>query len=452
MNSSTSSASSAAVRAARGAKNPAVITVLCWFAMLLDGFDLVVLGVAIPSMMEDTRWNFGAAEATLVSTSGLVGMMLGALIISFLTDKFGRRRVLMLAVTLFSIFTFFLAFTNSVALFVILRFLAGAGLGGALPTAIALVTEFRGATKSGSASTTLMTGYHVGAVATAFLGIVMIEPLGWHSLFIAGALPALVLVPAMYFLLPESPQYLKTVGRVDEAKAIAAQFNIPLEDELGEKHAAEIENNNTMKVLLGPTFRRNTLAIWGTSFMGLLLVYGMNTWLPQIMRDADYDLGNSLAFLMVLNIGAVVGLLISGRIADKYSPRKTSLVWFVASAVFLALLAVKLPLIALYIMIFLTGVFVFSSQVLVYGFVGENHPSSVRASAMGLSAGVGRLGAISGPMLGGLLVAQGLAYPWGFFAFSTVGLIGAAIFSTSRTLKTRPEDIQTTSSATSSSG
>lgn len=123
-----------------------------------------------------------------------------------------------------------------------------------------------------------------------------------------------------------------------------------------------------------------------------------------------------------------------------------------ASAVFLALLAVKLPLIALYIMIFLTGVFVFSSQVLVYGFVGENHPSSVRASAMGLSAGVGRLGAISGPMLGGLLVAQGFADPWGFFAFAIVGLIGAAIFSTSRTLKTRPEDIQTASPTAPTSG
>src|SRR5699024_1092910 len=114
-------------------------------------------------------------------------------------------------------------------------------------------------------------------------------------------------------------------------------------------------------------------------------------------------------------------------------------IWFIASAVFLALLAVKLPLIALYVMIFLTGIFVFSSQVLVYGFVGENHPASVRASAMGLSAGVGRLGAISGPMLGGLLVAQGLAYPWGFFAFAIVGLLGAVSFSASRTWKPRPE-------------
>ena len=160
------------------------------------------------------------------------------------------------------------------------------------------------------------------------------------------------------------------------------------------------------------------------------------------MRDADYDLGNSLAFLMVLNIGAVVGLIISGNIADRYSPRKTCLVWFAASAVFLALLAVKLPLIALYTMIFLTGIFVFSSQVLVYGFVAENHPASVRASAMGLSAGIGRMGAISGPMVGGLLVAQGIAYPWGFFAFAIVGVLGTVIFLASRTLKTRPEDLR----------
>ncbi|WP_297587785.1 aromatic acid/H+ symport family MFS transporter [uncultured Corynebacterium sp.] len=422
-------------------KSPLVITVLCWIAMMLDGFDLVVLGAAIPPMMEDDRWDFGPAEATLVSTAGLLGMMIGALVISYLTDKFGRRRVLILAVTSFSLLTALLAFVNSIPLFILLRFLAGAGLGGSLPICISMVTEFRAVSKAGSASTTLMTGYHVGAVATAFLGILLIEPFGWHSLFLIGAAPAVVLVPAMYFLLPESPQYLNTIGKTREAQEIAQAYEIPIDDELDRKHADEVANAGTLKVLLGPTFRRNSIAVWVTSFMGLLLVYGMNTWLPQIMRDADYDLGNSLAFLMVLNIGAVVGLVIAGKVADKYSPRKTSILWFVASAVFLALLAVKLPIAGLYAMIFLTGVFVFSSQVLVYGFVGENHPASVRATAMGLSAGIGRAGAISGPMLGGLLVSKGLAYPWGFFAFALVGLLGAISLSFARTLKTRNLDL-----------
>ncbi|BAC17941.1 putative benzoate transport protein [Corynebacterium efficiens YS-314] len=330
-----------------------------------------------------------------------------------------------------------MAFTSDITLFTLWRFIAGVGLGGALPTAIAMVTEFRPGTKAGSASTTLMTGYHVGAVATAFLGILLIEPLGWHSMFIAGAVPGLILLPLLYFLLPESPQFLLSTGRAEKAREIATAYGLNLDDDLDREHKQEISESASLSALFKPTFRRNTIAIWGTSFMGLLLVYGLNTWLPQIMRQADYDMGNSLGFLMVLNIGAVVGLLIAGRVADIHSPRKTALVWFVISAVFLALLAVRMPLVGLYLVVFLTGVFVFSSQVLIYAFTGENHPSQIRATAMGFSAGIGRLGAISGPLLGGILVGMGIAYPWGFFAFAAVGLLGALIFSTSTTLRNR---------------
>ena len=125
-----------------------------------------------------------------------------------------------------------LAFTSDITLFTLWRFLAGVGLGGALPTAIAMVTEFRPGTKAGSASTTLMTGYHVGAVATAFLGILLIEPLGWHSMFIAGAIPGLVLVPLLYFLLPESPQFLLSTGRAEKAREIATAYGLNLDDDL----------------------------------------------------------------------------------------------------------------------------------------------------------------------------------------------------------------------------
>lgn len=414
-----------------------VVLALLWFAIVLDGFDLVVLGATIPAMLQDSSWDLTAAHATQISTLGLVGMTIGALTIGFLTDKLGRRRVMIFSVAFFSVFTLLLAFTSDITLFTLWRFLAGVGLGGALPTAIAMVTEFRPGTKAGSASTTLMTGYHVGAVATAFLGILLIEPLGWHSMFIAGAIPGLILVPLLFFFLPESPQFLLSTGRTEKAHEIATAYGLNLDDDLDRAHKQEINESASLSALFKPTFRRNTIAIWGTSFMGLLLVYGLNTWLPQIMRQADYDMGNSLGFLMVLNIGAVVGLLIAGRVADIHSPRKTALIWFVISAVFLALLAVRMPLVGLYVVVFLTGVFVFSSQVLIYAFTGENHPSQIRATAMGFSAGIGRLGAISGPLLGGILVGMGIAYPWGFFAFAAVGILGALIFSTSTTLRNR---------------
>lgn len=409
------------------------VTVLCWLAVLLDGFDMVVLGATLPSMMEDPAWQLTAAQGTQISTAGLVGMTIGALVIGTLTDRLGRRWVLILSVLAFSLLTLLMGFTTNLLLFTLLRFLAGVGLGGCLPTAISMVTEFRGRAKAGSSTTTVMTGYHVGAVLTALLAMVLIADLGWHAMFIAGAIPGFILVPVMIRLLPESPQYLWARGRHEEATRIADSYGMELNDELDRSAAEEGEDAASIRTLLTPRYRRNTLAIWATSFMGLLLVYGLNTWLPQIMRQADYDLGNSLGFLMVLNIGAVVGLVIAGRASDRYSPRRTALVWFTASAVFLALMAIKLPLVALYLIVFVTGVFVFSSQNLVYAFVGENHPSSIRATAMGFSAGIGRLGAISGPILGGALIGANLAYPWGFFAYAAVGLAGALIFATTRT-------------------
>lgn len=412
-----------------------MVTLLCWIAVLLDGFDMVVIGAVLPSMIEDPAWQVTAAEGTQIVTAGLIGMTIGALAIGTLTDRLGRRWVMIGSVFAFSVLTLGMGFADSVFMLMLLRFLAGVGLGGCLPTAISMVTEFRGRAKAGSSTTTVMTGYHVGAVLTALLAILMIADFGWHSLFIVGAVPGIILAPLMIWLLPESPQYLLAKGRVAEAEAIAAEYGMELSDTLDLQAAEEAQSDkqrSSLASLLTPKYRRNSLAVWGASFMGLLLVYGLNTWLPQIMRAADYDLGNSLGFLLVLNVGAVVGLLIAGRVSDIRSPRKTGLVWFLTAAVFLALMAIKLPLLGLYAVVFATGVFVFSAQNLVYAFVGENHPSNMRATAMGFSAGIGRLGAISGPILGGLLISLGLAHPWGFFAYAAVGVLGAVLFSFTR--------------------
>ncbi|MHA2789595.1 MFS transporter [Corynebacterium sp. S7] len=425
-------------------RSPTIVVVLLWVAVLLDGFDMVVLGATLPAMMDDPNWHLTAAQGTQISTAGLFGMMIGALVIGAATDRLGRRNVMIFAVSTFSLLTLAMGFTYSFWLFLLLRFLAGVGLGGCLPTAISMVTEFRGRDKAGSSTTTVMTGYHVGAVLTALLGIFVIEPLGWHAMYIIGAIPGLILAPVMYFLLPESPQYLNAVGRTKEAQEIADKYGLELVDEM-DREAAEHSEETGVKALLKPPYLRNSLAIWATSFMGLLLVYGLNTWLPQIMRAADYDMGNSLGFLMVLNIGAVVGLIIAGAVSDRISPRVTSIFWFVMSAVFLALMAIRMPMTALYITVFITGIFVFSSQNLVYAFVGENHPSNLRATAMGLAAGIGRLGAISGPVLGGLLISYNLAYPWGFFAYAAVGLLGAILMSITRPLyKKRTQVMQET--------
>lgn len=232
--------------------------------------------------------------------------------------------------------------------------------------------------------------------------------------------------------LPESPSYLLAHGKRAEAEEIAARYGVELEI-APTSEVERAEAANPVRALFSSKFLRNSIAIWITSFMGLLLVYGLNTWLPTIMREAGYNLGASLTFLLILNAGAVVGLLIAGGgVANKIGPRTAAIVWFAGAALFLALLSVKVSF-GIYVMVFLAGCFVFSAQVLVYAFTSANHPPQIRATALGWSAGVGRVGAICGPILGGVLLGAGYAVPWGgFYAFALVGLLGAISISCTR--------------------
>lgn len=369
---------------------------LCWSAVALEGFDLVVLGVVLPSLLRDPAWGLTPGTASLISVVGLLGVMVGALAVGPLTDRFGRRTLMLWTVVSFSVLTLLCAVAPGPVWFGVLRFLAGLGLGGVLPVALAMVNEVARGGRGGSATTTLMTGYHVGAVLTALLGIVVIPVWGWRAMFVIGAIPALVLVPLILARLPESGS-----ARPDAAPT------------------------NPVSTLFAREHRRATLAFWVASFMGLLLVYGLNTWLPEIMRAAGYELGASLALLLTLNVGAVLGLLVAGRVADRIGVRAAALVWFAAAAVFLAVLSIRLPGVGVYVSVLLAGVFVFSSQVLVYAFVSQRYPAAARATALGGAAGVGRLGAICGPLVGGALLSAGLAYPWGFYAFALVAALGA---------------------------
>jgi len=404
------------------------VAALCWIAVLLDGFDLVVVGTVIPALTQPEEWGLSPSGATFVVTIGLVGMTIGALTIGALTDVIGRRKALIGSVTSFSLLTLLCALAPNAGVFGLLRFLAGIGLGGCLPTAIALVNEFT-RHKAGRATTTMMTGYHVGAVLTAALAIAVVEPVGWRWMFVIGAAPALVVVPLMLRHLPESPAYLIAHGRRPEAEQIARAHGLQLET----APPLETGATATVRTLFTGGRLRTTLALGVTSFMGLLLVYGLNSWLPTIMREADYDLGAALAFLLVLNVGAVVGLLVAGTFAERVGPRVAGIVWFAAGAVFLALLSVRLPIAGIYVMVFLTGCFVFSAQVLVYAFTSANHPPQVRATALGWAAGVGRVGAITGPVIGGALLSAGYAFPWGFYVFAVVGALGALALAVTRT-------------------
>ncbi len=379
--------------------------VLCWLAVALEGYDLVVLGAVIPELDKTGALGFTKATLTLVATIGLVGVGIGAVAIGPLTDRFGRRRCLISCIALFSVLTLGIAFAPNVATFAVLRFLAGLGLGACLPTALAFMTEYARDGRGGSAVTRMMTGYHVGAVLTALLALILIKDYGWESMFILGGVVGLLSLPLMYAKLPESQAYLDAVERED-AKPVP------------------------ISAVIRGKFLAISIALWVASFMGLLLVYGLNTWLPTIMEKAGYSTGAALGLLLALNVGAVTGLLIAGSISDARGNKPTVIAWFGLAAIFLAALSIKLEAeFAVYVAVFLAGVFVFSAQVLVYAFVGHLYPADIRGTALGMASGVGRIGAIVGPFLGGLLVTAGIAYPWGFYIFALAAVLAVLALS-----------------------
>ncbi len=379
--------------------------VLCWVAVALDGFDLVVLGAVIPELSATKALGLTPETLTLVATVGLVGVGIGAVAIGPITDRFGRRKSLITCIAAFSVFTLLIAVAPGVTSFALLRFLAGLGLGACLPTALAFMTEYAPPGRGGTAVTRMMTGYHVGAVLTALLAIILIEPLGWRSMFVVGGVLGLLTLPVMWAKLPESEAFL--------AARSSGRAPVPV------------------SAVVRGRFLAISIGLWVASFMGLLLVYGLNTWLPTIMGKAGYSTGDALGLLLALNLGAVTGLLVAGRISDARGNKPTVLTWFALAAVFLAALSIKLESTpAVYVAVFLAGVFVFSAQVLVYAFVGHLYPPDVRGTALGMSAGVGRLGAIVGPFLGGALVTAGLAYPWGFYAFAGAAVLAVIALST----------------------
>ena len=387
------------------AGNARLVRPLCWAAVLLDGFDLVVLGTVIPVLVKDEVFGFTDASATTVATTGLIGMTIGAMTIGTVTDYLGRRKVMIFAVAVFSIFTLAVAFASSIFLFGLFRFLAGLGLGGCLPTAITLVTEFAHKGKASSAATTVMTGYHVGAVLTALLGLVVMgNGHGWQWMFVIGGIPGLLLAPLMIKYLPESEVFLRQRAHARTPEGREA-------------------TTNPVAELFKGGLARPTLAFWATSFLGLVLVYGMNTWLPRLMEKAGYELEVGLGLLLVLNIGAIIGLIIAGQVADRIGVRTAVLAWFAVAAVLLALLSIKMPALPLYAVVLATGTFVFSAQVLVYAFVGHVYPAWNRATALGWVAGVGRIGAIVGPIVIGALLVGERGYPWGFYVFAGVAAL-----------------------------
>ncbi|MFG3347077.1 MFS transporter [Streptomyces sp. NPDC048018] len=397
--------------------SPVAVLTLCWAAVFFDGFDVMVYGAGLPYMLDDPAFGLDAATAGTIGSWTTFGMLLGALGCGSLTDGVGRRPVLVGCILAFSAGSGVCAAAGSVGVFGAGRFLTGLGLGGLIPVCLAVVAEFTPGRRVPLATGILMSAYHAGGMTATGVGLALAPAYGWRWAFAAGVLPALVAVPLLLRFLPESPTVLAARGRARQGRS-------------GERRRA-------VAALVGPEHRTSTLLLWLASACGLMLVYGLSTWLPQLMRVSGYGLGSSVGFLMAVNAGGIVGMLLAGWVASRFGAVPVAGTWFVLTAGSLLLLSVRMPVPVTYVVVTVTGIWLYSASTMVYAVAGGFYPAALRAPGLGWVAGVGRLGAVLSPWLGGYLFSHGHGR-WGFFVFAAAGLLGAVAVLLSRAVRRPP--------------
>jgi AAHS family benzoate transporter-like MFS transporter len=403
----------------------AAVLALCWTAVFFDGFDVMVYGAALPYLLDDPHFGLGAATAGTIGSWTTFGMLLGALGCGTLTDGLGRRPVLAGCVLAFSAGSGVCALAASVPYFSAGRFLTGLGLGGLIPVCLALVAEFSPPGRAALATGVLMSGYHAGGMAATGLGLAVIPGHGWRWAFAAGVLPAVIAVPLLLRFLPESPTVLRLKGRGQQASAVERRYGLVPPPVAADPAGGPGSRLRAVAALVGPGRRWSTALLWLASGCGLMLVYGVSTWLPQLMRSQGYGVTSSVGLLMALNAGGIVGMLIAGTVAVRFGAVRVSGTWFLLTAAVMLLLGVHLPVVVTYAVITVAGIWLYSASTMVYAAAGPLYPAALRAPGLGWVSGVGRLGAVVSPWLGGVLVSHG-QQRWGFPVFALAGVVGAA--------------------------
>ncbi len=403
--------------------------------LLFDGYDLVVYGTVVSTFLRNPNeiGQVTPASAGALGSYALVGVLFGALFAGAIGDIIGRRKVMLVAFAWFAIFMGFTALSTTTTMFGIGRFLTGIGVGALVGTTGALVSEFAPPGKKNLCNAITYSGVPFGSLLAALLGIILLDSIGWRGMFWIGALPLVTLLPLAYFKMPESVAWLFSRGRIEEAQRLSARTGMQMPE-----HVAPVAQTDQPTVTptggragyAGLFDRYNwlpTVLLGLTSAMVLLLVYSLNTWLPELMQRAGYDAKGSLAFLLVLNGGAVISALTGARFADRFGPKLVISLFLLTGAVFIAALTIPVSVGVLLVFVALAGLGTSGTQILLFGLVANYYRTNVRAAGVAWCAGFGRLGGVGGPLIGGILIGAGLGMTQIFFILAGVAVLGLVL-------------------------
>ena len=379
--------------------------------IVFDGIDNQLLGVAMPAIMQE--WSAPRSAFAPVVSIGLAGMMIGGALAGLAGDRIGRRSALLLSMALFGVMTAAIAAAGTPAQLTVLRFLAGAGLGGAIPNATALAAEYVPRRHRPVAVTLTIVCVPLGATISGLLGIRVLPVMGWRALFvIAGVIPVLCAV-ALLRLLPESPRYLARHPRrwPELARTLARMGHPTPAGTTFVDSTEQIAERASIRTLFRPEWRADTLALFGAFFSCLLAVYLGFSWLTALLSSAGFGPGTASTGITAFNLGGVAGALVGSVAIGSFGSRAPMLAMTAGAmvgAVMLSLMRIDIsqPVLPILVMLTLTGGLINAVQTTMYALAAHVYPSAVRATGVGTAAAIGRVGA----MLSGYAGAWAIDY------------------------------------------
>ncbi|PZU60439.1 MAG: MFS transporter [Brevundimonas sp.] len=385
------------------------VFILCGLVALCDGFDTQSIAFAAPSIASD--WGVPVSDFGLVFASGLLGLTVAALSLGALGDRIGRKRIIILSLLAMGVFSIWAAYARSMEELTLARFCVGLGLGGAIPSVIALTAEYSPLRLRSTLVTSMFIGFPLGAVLGGLVSARLIAEFGWTSVFWAGGILPLILIPVVLAALPESIGFLAAAGR--HRDRIAAVLNrIAPDIRIGEGTTFTTPGQGTARGSIGQLFTPDraltTLTLWGIFFCNLLVMYLLINWLPVVLSQAGLPIERAILGTVLLNLGGAVGGFVIARTMDRWGGTRVFLAAYVGAAVFVvavgyAVFDVRL----LMALIFLTGACLIGAQFGMNALAAAYYPTEIRSTGVGWALGIGRVGSIVGPVVGGAAIALG---------------------------------------------
>jgi AAHS family 4-hydroxybenzoate transporter-like MFS transporter len=402
-----------------------LLLALCFFIVATDGMDVAIMGFLAPGITKE--WGISRAVFGLVMSAAPFGLAVGALLVGPLSDRYGRKKLLMTAIALFGTFSILSAYSTDVTSLAVLRFLTGLGLGAAMPTTTTLLSEYVPERSRSLLLTLMFTGFNLGSALVGFGAAALLPDYGWRTVLMVGGAIPLVCLPFYIWLVPESARFMvvrnypgdriaRTLRRVCGADISSeARFTIS---------EPPVQKGAPVNVLLSPSYRLITISLWVTYFMGLLVIYLLSGWLPTLIKDAGLPIERAANLTALFQLGGTVGALVVGFYMDRWTPNRVIATSYIGGALFILMLAsgsVTSALFGAYVL--LAGFCMSGAQTGMNAFAPSCYPTAVRATGVSWMLGVGRFGSITGSFAGGLLLTMG----WGFSAVIAILAIPAVI-------------------------